>query len=241
MPVPPQPPTARPLDPGVVRVWWATRRPLRELDLTPLSAEERARFDRLATEPARERSALARVLVRAALADALGAAPASFAVDWSRGPVLGADAPWISLSHSGDRVAVALSSDAPVGVDIEEAERRLRPTVVERITTARERTALSALGGAGERAALQLWTYKEAVLKATREGLSVSPHTVEVEGFDGAPRLVAHGSRPDLVGACGLAPLRFDAGYAGSLALLAPTAALPLAVDERSADDGLLR
>lgn len=237
MSAPSSSPLPRPLDPGAVRVWWATRRPLNELDLAPLSHQERARIDRLAVEPARERSALARVLVRAALADALGGAPATFAVDWSRGPVLGSGALWISLSHSGDRVVVALSAAAPVGVDIEEASRELRPTVVERITTGLERVALDALGNSRERAALQLWTYKEAILKATREGLSISPHTVEVEGIDGAPRLAAHASRPDLVGGCSLAPLSFDAGYAGSLALLAPAAA---AVDERSADDELL-
>lgn len=227
-------------------MWWAARRPLTELDLSPLSAVEHARVERLGTEPARERSALARVLLRAALADALGAPAASFAVDWSRGPVLGEfageeAAPWLSLSHSGDRVVVALSTAAPVGVDIETAGRgeQLRPTVVARITTQAERAALQALDGSDRaRAAIQLWTYKEAILKSTREGLSVEPHTVEIDDFAGdAAALVAHGSRPDLVGTSQLAALCHDADYVGSLALLAPTPALT--VEERSADEGL--
>lgn len=246
MPVPRSTQPAGPLPAGTVRVWWATRRPLADLDLTPLSATERARIERLGTEPARERSALARVLLRAALADALDAAPATFAVDWSRGPVLGEPegpaAPWLSLSHSGDRVVVALSEAAPVGVDIETADRgeRLRPTVVERITTQAERAALASLEEAARaRAAIQLWTYKEAILKSTREGLSVGPHTVEVDGFAGpAGQLVAHGTRPDLVGTSQLAALSLDTGYVGSLALLTPTPAL--AAEERSADDELL-
>lgn len=236
---PTAPLTATVLPAGSVRVWWATRRPLADLDLAPLSREERARVDRLGTEPARERSALARVLVRAALADLLGGPRQAFQLDWSRGPAL-ADASGIdlSLSHSGDRVVVALSTGGAIGVDIETAERgeRLRPTVVERITTSGERALLDALiSPARERAAIQLWTTKEAILKSTRDGLTIAPHTVEVAGFPEAAQLTSHASRPQLVGATQLAALRFDADYVGSLALLA--AAPTLVVDERDAGD----
>lgn len=228
---------------GAVTVWWATRRPLRDLDLTVLSREERARVDRLGTEPARERSALARVLVRAALADALGGARGAFELAWQRGPALSgerAPALSISLSHSADRVVVALAAEAAVGVDIEPAGRgeRLRATVVERITTTRERAELAALDvPARERAAIQLWTAKEAVLKATREGLETEPHTVEILGLPAVTQLSAHARRPELVGACHVSALALDADYVGSLALLSATAP---PVDERDADAAAL-
>ncbi|MBJ7471313.1 MAG: 4'-phosphopantetheinyl transferase superfamily protein [Solirubrobacteraceae bacterium] len=228
---------------GPVTVWWATRRPLADLDLSPLSREERARVDRLGTQPARERSALARALVRAALADALGGAPGSFQVGWQRGPALlghAASSISISLSHSADRVVVALTEGAAVGVDIEPAGRgeRLRPTVVERITTPDERRELAALGlPARERAAIQLWTAKEAVLKATREGLETEPHTVEILGLPEVTQLSAHARRPELVGACHVSALALDPDYVGSLAQLSASAP---PVVERDADAGRL-
>ena len=229
---------AGPLEPGTVRVWWASLRPLAELDRSPLSRQEHARVDRLGTEPARQRSALARVLLRAALADALGVTPAEPSLEWGRGPMLtGADGrpapPWLSVSHSAERVVVALSADGQVGVDIETAARgeRLRPTVVERITTDVERAALAAMDdGTRERAAIQLWTAKEAILKATKEGLTVEPHTVEVVGLPGSAELTRHGSRPELVGASQLALLSRDPDYVGSLAVL--TAAATVRVEE---------
>lgn len=236
---PPQ--VAGPLSSGAVRVWWAACQPLTGLDLTSLSPEEHARVNRLGTEPARQRSALARVVLRAALADALGAPPASFALEWSRGPALlgepgSPDVPWLSVSHSAERVVVALATAGQVGVDIETAARgeRLRPTVVERITTPVERAALAKMDGpARERAAIQLWTAKEAILKATKEGLTVEPHTVEIVGLPEAVRLTAHGSRPELVGASQLSLLVLDGDYVGSLAVL--TSAGRVRVDERDA------
>lgn len=223
--------------PDVV-VWWATRRPLDELDLAPLSSEERARVERLATAAGRERSALARVLLRAALADALGADARTAEVDWSAGPrLVGSGGPELSLSHSGERVVVALSTGGAVGVDIELADRgeRLRHSVVEKISAPAELAAIEGLapGGARERASIELWTAKEAVLKATRDGLQITPSSVELADWPSATRLMAHASRPELVGACSVRALTLDPGYVGTLAVLSSTAS---AVEERDGD-----
>ena len=85
-----------------------------------------------------------------------------------------------NMSHSGDRVLIALSDDRPVGVDVE----ALRPIdrlrgLAEKICSGPE---LAVLDGhpADDASAflLRLWTCKEAIVKATGLGLSVDPRRV---------------------------------------------------------------
>jgi 4'-phosphopantetheinyl transferase len=76
-----------------------------------------------------------------------------------------------------------------VGVDVEAVDPA---TDVERFAarflTAIERVALTQRPAAQRREALfACWTRKEAYLKATGEGLSVSPATIEVWAGDGRP------------------------------------------------------
>lgn len=225
----------RPTAPGGVVVWWATVRPARDLDLTALSGEERARVERLVVDSGKSRSALARVLLRAALADALGGSAASFRIDWEHGPRLLGGGPSLSLSHSADRVVVALSDAGEVGVDIEPSARgeRMKPALVRHITTPAERQALEAFSGNRDHATIQLWTAKEAVLKATRDGLRLAPNGLEIGGLPDELRLDAHEHHADLVGRCHLTALVRDPGYVGTLAVLAGAAP---AVDERDGD-----
>lgn len=215
-----------------VAVWWATVRPVAELDLSALSREELARVDRLAVASAQQRSALARVLLRAALADVVGGAPASFAIDWDHGPLLARGGPSLSLSHSADRVVVAVSEVGDVGVDIEPAARggQMRASLVDHLTTDAERAALAELGAGRDDATIQLWTAKEAVLKATRDGLRLAPKGVEVLGLPSDLRLTVHEHRRDLIGSCHLSALALDPDYVGTVALLAGA---PTPVDER--------
>lgn len=71
-------------------------------------------------------------------------------------PVLDGQPYYISISHSRNRVAVALSADCPVGVDIEEESPRVE-RATGRVTAPGDDPALSAL---------TRWTVKEAVFKA---------------------------------------------------------------------------
>lgn len=78
----------------------------------------------------------------------------------------------LSLSHSGDWLAVALA-DAPVGVDIE-LPRRTRdyPALARFAFSPEEAARLDALDDAGRRGAFHvLWTLKEARGKRSGEGL----------------------------------------------------------------------
>lgn len=78
-----------------------------------------------------------------------------------------------NLSHSGGDVLLAFALAQPLGIDLEHADRRLRvDNLAERFFAAEEAAALAHLPDGSRRGAfLQLWTAKEAVLKALGEGI----------------------------------------------------------------------
>jgi 4'-phosphopantetheinyl transferase len=86
-----------------------------------------------------------------------------------------------SLSHAGDRIALAVSRVGPVGVDIEPLVRtHMLLEMAESVCTRPERAAVEALAiGSRGTALLGLWVRKEALLKAAGTGLSV-----EMSSFD---------------------------------------------------------
>jgi 4'-phosphopantetheinyl transferase len=92
----------------------------------------------------------------------------------------------LSATHSAGTVLVAVSRDAPVGIDVEalamtrawsDADRE----AFDRIALSRpERAALAPLSPANaDRSRLQCWVRKEAALKATGLGLAVAPSELE--------------------------------------------------------------
>jgi 4'-phosphopantetheinyl transferase len=85
-------------------------------------------------------------------------------------PVLADGALEFNLSHSGDLALVAVSRDLPVGVDLEHPRGfRDEPRMARRICSARELEHLAGPSDPDE--LLRLWVRKEAVVKATGEGL----------------------------------------------------------------------
>lgn len=82
------------------------------------------------------------------------------------------DAPHFSLSHSGDWVALAVSLDAPIGVDVEFLSDNDHRAIYPRVLGGEE---LGRLEAAPHPAAafISCWTQKEAVLKATGQGISI--------------------------------------------------------------------
>jgi 4'-phosphopantetheinyl transferase len=129
-----------------------------------------------------------------------------------------------SVSHSGDLVAVAVST-APVGVDVEQLEGRAHelgggdPASLARLVlAAEEQEALAALPASGRsRAFLVAWTRKEAVTKAKGDGLRV-PFGAVVVAPD-PPRLVAW-PYPQDPGSVSLHDLDTEPGYVAALAVL---------------------
>ena len=128
--------------------------------------------------------------LRATLADALGCAADDLHIvrDVRGKPQLSAtQAHWhFSLSHSGALALLALA-DLPVGVDLEAPRPQLRAlALAARYFAADESAALQQLSHGRQALAFrQLWTAKEAVLKADGSGLAYGLERVAFAWQDG--------------------------------------------------------
>ncbi|TGD95417.1 4'-phosphopantetheinyl transferase family protein [Methylobacterium nonmethylotrophicum] len=155
-----------------------------------LPADETARIARFRQEHDRLEREAAHGLLRVLLAPWLGSAPGTIVLarDGCGRPFLhGMPDLDLNLSHGGGWVAVGLSTCGRIGVDVEGAARpvdwdRIAPVFLHPAELAEYR-ALPA--DARPRRALELWSVKEACLKATGEGLVAEPSTVRL-GPDGA-------------------------------------------------------
>lgn len=92
----------------------------------------------------------------------------------------------VTIAHAGGIAAAAAAHRAAVGLDVEPVTA-VEPALLERMFTASERRWIAAAPSAdGETTrALQVWTAKEAVLKALRTGLRLPPARVEVDPVAG--------------------------------------------------------
>jgi 4'-phosphopantetheinyl transferase len=172
--------------------------------LETLSATERARADRFHFPADRDRFVASHVALRAILASYLDAAPAALAFGESAHGKPFVEAPdagralRFSLSHSGDIAVVAVSRGHEVGVDVERV-RSLDDLdgFAARYFSPAERDALARMpSGERQRAFFQIWTLKEAYLKACGEGLLRALDAFDVTVGDAPPRLAAVRDRP---------------------------------------------
>jgi 4'-phosphopantetheinyl transferase len=169
-------------EPGTCAVWWGHPiDPQRRPGLVALLDDhERDRLDRFRRPADRSRYLAAHALARLVLGHRLGCPPVAVRLDRTcrcgqqHGKPRLADtaAPHFSVTHSGDLVGLAVRPDAPVGLDAEE----LRP-LSDLAAMVRHAWSPAELGrGVPVDAAafLATWTRKEALLKATGDGLSVA-------------------------------------------------------------------
>ncbi|MBM3779931.1 MAG: 4'-phosphopantetheinyl transferase superfamily protein [Acidimicrobiia bacterium] len=165
-----------------------------------LSAEEQTRARRFRfAEDARD-YVLAHALVR----ESLSASPAGRSVEppaWAFGVAPGGKpfaepggTPSFNLSHTRGLVACAVSEGAPVGVDVERADRLVDArAVAARYFSRAERAWLDRLdASAFATGFLTLWTLKEAFVKAVGAGLSF-PLPEAAFALDGPSTIVFHG------------------------------------------------
>jgi 4'-phosphopantetheinyl transferase len=165
---------------------WAVNLDCASGDLSLLSTSERVRAGRLKRAQDRERSLEAHCAIRRILALQLGVDPGGLEFDATAvgKPFLARSAQNLefNLSHSGHHGLIAVAKDRSVGVDIEV----LRPIsdllgTALQIATPREAKLLKQLPTSQAHSTFfDLWTRKEAVLKAFGLGFLVDPREVEV-------------------------------------------------------------
>lgn len=174
-------------------VWWAT--PVAPADapalVALLDAHERSRMDRFRRDADAGRYLAAHALTRIVLGRRLGHAPAALVFDRTcrcgeqhGKPTLAGGGPGFSFTHAGVVVGVAILDDGPVGLDVEPV--RALPDLD---------SMAQHVGAPGEPAAFfRAWTRKEALLKATGDGLAspmaaivLDDHGVAGWTGDGAP------------------------------------------------------
>ncbi|GGT33502.1 4'-phosphopantetheinyl transferase family protein [Streptomyces purpureus] len=189
--------------PGECHVWTARAVSVPSPALLALLDEgERARYDAFLRDEPRALYLTAHALLRQVTAAQLGTDPAGIVFttvchhcdgtpDRPHGKPGLPDSPLeLSLSHSGEMVAVALTYTGPVGVDIEQATTRGELPL--NVLAAVERAELDRLPESERRAAfIRYWARKEAVLKATGDGLMADPATLTVSA-PGRPAELLH-------------------------------------------------
>ncbi len=186
--------SSRSLDDNPVDIWQAelSRSPLELEELnTILAPEERLRADKFKLEIHRNRFISARGILRQILSLYVDIAPDKIEFIYSdRGkPSLVNNLLNIqfNVSHSENIAVYAVTKNRIIGIDIEYLnEKHDCLNIAQRFFSVREFEAINQLTGkARSRLFFQLWTAKEAYLKATGEGLSGSLDKVEINSDRG--------------------------------------------------------
>jgi 4'-phosphopantetheinyl transferase len=189
-----------------------------------LSPEERARAVSFYFEHDRRCYLAAHAALRLLIARYTGEAPGSVAIrkDSNGRPMLEKSELHINLSHSGNSVLIALSSVAPIGVDVEEiraipelmaiARSHFSMTEVEAITRLAPSQRATAF--------LVIWTRKEAFVKAIGRGLSFPLRSFGTGHPHQPPHLT--GQQGEIWADWTLADVRPDEHHLGAIAIHRP-------------------
>ncbi|WP_448564212.1 4'-phosphopantetheinyl transferase family protein [Trichothermofontia sp.] len=195
-----------------------------ELDrLWPLlDAQEQQRADRFIQDSDRQRFIISHGTLRQILGWYLAIAPRQlgFQVNAFGKPYVAGAPIAFNLSHSGQGAAIAVTAGTPVGIDIE-ASRPIAnlPALGRHVFSPAEQAAFREIPATDQLSAFfQLWTRKEALLKAVGRGLHVSPTRLTL-GFTAEPQAI---DLPTALAGCG------DCGFTRvSLYPLSPSRCLP--------------
>jgi 4'-phosphopantetheinyl transferase len=212
----------------IYRVFWGKWLSNIERFARTLSLDEMARADRARLDRVRGRFITGRGVLRQILAyhSRIPASQLKFTYGRNGKPRLAQSRsntiPQFSMSYSEELIVYAISADREIGIDLE----RIRPIpeasqIAKYFLSLREQNVLQALPENEKFAVfLDYWTRKEALLKATGEGLTGSLDQFEVP-FD----LGQRSTRVTLRNDCGevlrlcLQPLFPAPGYTGAVAL----------------------
>lgn len=197
---------------------------------TYLTPDERARAARFIAERARDHFTIARGRLRQILGPLCGCPPAElrFVVAEGGKPRLDDESTRLrfNLAHSNELMLCAITRDREVGIDVEHTRTEFEhEAIARRYFSEHEAQCLAAMPPALARDAFfACWTRKEAVIKATGEGMArpLDSFVVSVDPLHGAmlsadPAL----GRPD---EWSLVPVPLPPGYHGTVAVRATVA-----------------
>jgi 4'-phosphopantetheinyl transferase len=187
------------MGPTECAVLWTDPRAIGLEEFGLLDDVERSRVRRLHRPDDQARFVSATALLRRAVAAETGLRPSAVVLDRScptcgrphgrpRLPGLDIHA---SIAHSGNIVGVALTRVGLVGLDVEELKERDFMTLGRHVLDSDEAVSSSL-------DFYRYWTRKEAVVKATGDGMAIGLSQVRVTGPDQPPRLLSYPTRPRL-------------------------------------------
>jgi 4'-phosphopantetheinyl transferase len=226
-------------------VWWAHPAAETQALLSLLNDVERTRYDSYRRDADKLRFLTGRTLIRGVAAVELGKQPRDIAIDSSCfdcGKPHGkpkVDGLEVSISHSGDWVALAVTDRSPVGVDVEEVrDAEIDGLAGIAFSPAELATFTSVPQSDRKGAFFTYWSRKEAVVKATGKGMSVPMSKLTLTAHDEPPRVVASQADEVDIATVHMVDLTPGDGYRASVAVFgdeAPT------VTERDATDLIAR
>ncbi len=208
-------------------VWWALPLPVEPRYLDLLDPLEQDRYHAYRQEIDRRRFLTGRVLAKTVVGEFLGRPPEAMKFDATcedcgkphgRPRIAGAR---FSISHSGDRIGLAVTTDTPVGLDVETTGRGADDSLISYSLNETEQADLAGLAGEERvQAFFRYWTRKEALMKATGRGLKIPLTSMTLSGPGEPARLVASADaalRPETTR---LADLEPGEGYRAAIAVL---------------------
>lgn len=212
-------------------MWWASTASAHTELLQYLDARERARWANFHRPADRARYLVAHAMVRIVVAQHLGTSPRSVrfgahACVRCRKPhgkprVLGRRPIEMSITHSGETAGIAVSLGVPVGIDVEDMRRPDRGQLAGAVLSKAERMVFADLADADRHRSLLIYcTRKEALLKATGDGLNIAMNRITLADPGRSARLIAWEDHPELTGQIRIYDLHPITEHTGSLAVI---------------------
>lgn len=157
-----------------------------------LSRSDLARYRKMRSAERRQHFLVGRSLIRHALSQYANVPASSWrfvsnehgrpAVDWPRT----CRNIHFNLSHTPGLIAMAVSLIPEIGIDVENVDRPVEISdIAEMVFTSRELHRLSRRSHQEREAFFELWTLKEAYIKARGTGFSLSPQKFELANDNG--------------------------------------------------------
>lgn len=220
------------IEDGEAHVWCVELdRPASRIDevFRFLSEDEQRRANEFRFEEKRRHFIVGRATLRQLIGECLKANPVALEFSYTqRGKPelagLHTEKLHFNLSHSGNLALIALTRICPLGVDLEQVRAvRYDAEIARRFFTAPESASLESLPEDEQTGAFfNLWTRKEAWLKATGVGISESLGRVEISFLPGEPACVVNVvDKPEEAKKWTLVELKPAKGFVGALAIRA--------------------